>query len=151
MKKNLLVIFFIILLTLIGCGSTNNNNKTENASNSENALDDLKNIFETNGYTFSSENENKNILEGERINITLNDKTNLQIYIYDSVESANLDSECISSDGYSYTKDDMTTSIEWDDSPHFYKYNNLIILYLGNDEELITLLSNNFGNQIAGK
>ncbi|WP_099467151.1 hypothetical protein [Konateibacter massiliensis] len=150
MKKYLLATFLIVL-TLIGCSSANNNSKTEDTSNTEKVSDDLKNIFETNGYTFSSENANKNILEGDRINITLNDAEDLQVFIYDSIRNADLDSQRISSDGFSYTKDEMSSSIDWSKSPHFYKYNNLIILYLGNNEELLTLLTNHFGNQIAGE
>ncbi|MBA4688125.1 MAG: hypothetical protein H2184_13285 [Candidatus Galacturonibacter soehngenii] len=61
MKKYLLIISLLIL-TLIGCSSTDNNSKIEDISNIETVKDDIKNIFETNGYTFSSENADRNIL-----------------------------------------------------------------------------------------
>lgn len=115
MKKYVLLIVLIIF-TLMGCSSSNNN---DDISNIEKVKDELKNMFETNGYTFSSENAIRNILEGERINVTLNDTEDLQVFIYDSVENATLDSKRIGFDGFSYTTDKMSSEIDWVDSPIF--------------------------------
>lgn len=116
-------------------------------------IKDLKKYFESAGYSFSSEKVNKDVLEGERYTITLDDGIKLSVFLYDSKNEANLDSYRISADGFSYenSEEGKVRSIGWIAPPHFYKYRNLIILYVGSDEEIIKLLSDNFGNQIAGE
>ncbi len=161
MYKNFLIIAFVVLM-IMGCGTVNTTNELSSSVDAENSLsvdkdellDKLKNIFVQSGYTFSFEDANKNMLEGERVNITLNDNENIQLFIYGSPDKASVDAERISSDGFLYSKTDgnngITSSIDWIEAPHFYKNSNIIILYLGSNENILSTLSDNFGDQIAG-
>lgn len=79
---------------------------------------------------------------------------NMQVFIYESSVKASEDANRISADGFSYTKTEgeegISSTIDWVAAPHFYKKNNIIILYLGSDEDILNKLSDNFGVQIAG-
>lgn len=160
MYKNFLILILVVFM-MTGCQTVNTTNELSNTIDDESSLledksellDKIKNIFVQSGYIFSFEDADKNILEGERVNITLNDNENIQLFIYDSPDKASIDAKRISLDGYSYTKEDknngITSSIDWNEAPHFYKNNNSIILYLGSDENILSTLSDNFGEPIA--
>lgn len=157
--KKLSFSFFFMIVIFAGCSTVNTTVKTEDVSSDkdesskdgDNQLTDLKNLFEKNGYTFSYESASKNILAGERMNVSLKKKEILQAFVYNSKEDADADAKYISYDGTFYEKDNQACSIDWIAPPHFYKYNNLIILYLGDNEDLLKVLSSNFGDQIAGQ
>lgn len=161
MYKKFLILVLVVFM-MMGCQTVNTTNKLSSTIDTESSLpedkrellDKIKNIFVQSGYIFSFEDAEKNILEGERVNITLNDNENIQLFIYDSPDKASIDAKRISSDGYSYTKADgnngITSSIDWIEPPHFYKNNNSIVLYLGSDEKILSTLSDNFGEQIVG-
>lgn len=121
---------------------------------SRNTMKDIEQIFVENSYTFNAERSVNSILAGERYNANLNDNLDLQIFIYDTKENANIDANRISADGFSYSKTDneeVTVShIDWIGPPHFYKFRNAILLYIGNNQDLLNLLSAEFGKQIAG-
>lgn len=158
MYKKGMVIFCVVLM-LMGCKAANQVEESVSLESSiaiskDDFLEEMKEMFEQSDNTFSYEDANKSILEGERVNITLNDSENMQVYIYESSDEAIEDAKRISLDGFSYTKSEgdegMTTTIDWIDNPHFYKIQNIMILYLGNDETILDILSDSFGEQIAG-
>ncbi|MFA9466593.1 MAG: hypothetical protein ACERKN_20205 [Velocimicrobium sp.] len=158
MKKRSFV-FLLIIVMITGYSTVSNNSKTNNDSSNENlafaddstTLDDLKYLFEEDGYTFSYENASKSFLEGDKVNVTLNDQKNIQVFIYESKIKADSDTQHISADGFTYERDGMTSITDWYEPPHFFKYNNIIILYVGSDEALLNFLSDNFGVPIAGE
>lgn len=153
------MVIFCVVLMLMGCKAANQAEESVSLESSiaiskDDFLEEMKEMFEQSDNTFSYEDANKSILEGERVNITLNDSENMQVYIYESSDKAIEDAKRISLDGFSYTKSEgdegMTTTIDWIDNPHFYKIQNIMILYLGNDETILDILSDSFGEQIAG-
>lgn len=157
MNKKCMMIIFVVLM-LMGCGTTKKANESVTSKadvvSKEYILDQMKEIFEQSGNTFSFKEVDKSILDGERVNITLNDQENMQLFIYESSDKASEDAKRISADGFSYTKiegdNGITSNVDWIDAPHFYKTNNIILLYLGNDETILNRLSDSFGEQIAG-
>lgn len=158
MYKKCMIIFMVGLM-LMGCSTANKSKESVSTENSiviskDDFLNEMKEMFEQSDNTFSYEDVDKSILEGERVNITLNARENMQVYIYESSDKASEDAKRISLDGFSYTKsegdDAITTKIDWIDNPHFYKIQNIIILYLGNDETILNMLLDSFGEQIAG-
>lgn len=157
MNKKCMMIIFVVLM-LMGCGTTKKANESAPSKavvvSKESVLDKMKEIFEQSGNTFSFKEVEKSTLEGERVNITLNDKENMQLFIYESSDKASEDAKRISADGFSYTKTEgdngITSNVDWIAAPHFYKTSNIIILYLGTDEAILNKLSDNFGEQIAG-
>jgi len=70
----------------------------------------------------------------------------IQVFEYMSEEEAIKESMQVSSDGSSVG----TTIISWIDTPHFYQTGKIIILYVGNNPEMIEILSEVIGPQFAG-
>ena len=77
---------------------------------------------------------------------TVNGET-IQVFEYPDAESASTEAAMISPDGSSIG----TTMVLWVDSPHFYKTDRLIVLYLGDNTDTIGLLQALIGDQIAGR
>jgi len=71
----------------------------------------------------------------------------IQVFEYPDAESANTEAALISPDGSSIG----TTMVLWVDSPHFYKWDRMIVLYLGDDQATLGLLQALIGDQIAGR
>jgi hypothetical protein len=70
----------------------------------------------------------------------------IQVFEYMSEEEPIKESMQVSSDGSSVG----TTMISWIDTPHFYQTGKIIILYVGNNPEMIEILSEVIGPQFAG-
>lgn len=70
----------------------------------------------------------------------------IQVFEYMSEEEAIKESMQVSTDGSSVG----TTMISWIDTPHFYQTGKIIILYVGNNPEMIEILSEVLGPQFAG-
>ena len=70
----------------------------------------------------------------------------IQVFEYISEEEAIKESMQVSTDGSSVG----TTMISWIDTPHFYQTGKIIILYVGNNPEMIEILSEVLGPQFAG-
>jgi hypothetical protein len=71
---------------------------------------------------------------------------NLQMFEYSSEEEAIKEGMHVSANGSSVG----TTMITWIDTPHFYQSRKIIVLYVGNNPEVIELLSEVLGPQFAG-
>jgi len=70
----------------------------------------------------------------------------IQVFEYMNEEEAIKESMQVSKDGSSVG----TTMISWIDTPHFYQTGKIIILYVGNNPEMIEILSEVIGPQFAG-
>lgn len=71
----------------------------------------------------------------------------IQVFEYPDAESASREAALISPDGSSIG----THMVLWVDSPHFYTWDRLIVLYLGDDQATLGLLQALIGEQIAGR
>lgn len=70
----------------------------------------------------------------------------VQIFEYASAEAAGEEASLIGPDGSAIG----TTMVTWIDTPHFYQQGRLIVLYVGNDQNTLSLLESTVGSQIAG-
>ena len=77
--------------------------------------------------------------------IELNDE-DIQVFEYSSEEEANKEAVQVSADGSSVG----TTMLTWIDTPHFYQSGKIIVLYIGNNSEVIDMLTELLGPQFAG-
>jgi hypothetical protein len=75
------------------------------------------------------------------------DDQEIQVFEFTSVEEAESAAKTISQDGSSVG----TSMMMWVGPPHFYKADKIIILYVGADEEITSILEEVLGPQIAGK
>lgn len=70
----------------------------------------------------------------------------IQVFIYPSNELAESDIKSISPDGYTFDK----TIVEWIEPPHFFRKDTTLVLYVGNNSEVLTILQKVLGDQFAG-
>lgn len=79
---------------------------------------------------------------------TLNVKDEqIQVFEYRAAKTAESESSQVSGDGSPVG----TTMINWIAPPHFYKSGRLIVLYVGENADVIKALENALGKQFAGK
>jgi uncharacterized protein YceK len=70
----------------------------------------------------------------------------VQLFEYESVGAMEAEASQVAPDGGSIG----TSMVTWMDTPHFYKAGRLIVLYVGSDASLLSLLENVLGPQFAG-
>ena len=73
--------------------------------------------------------------------------TDLQLFEYGSVSAASADAQKISPDG----SGTATTKISWVGPPHFFLKGRVMVLYVGSDPAVLTLLQSLLGPQFAGR
>lgn len=71
----------------------------------------------------------------------------LEVYEYPVVTMAKAEALTVSGDGSNVG----TLEANWPASPHFYAHGSLIVVYLGEDATVQTLLARNLGPSFAGK
>lgn len=70
----------------------------------------------------------------------------LQVFEYESVDAANRESQLVDPSGSSVG----TTMITWTGTPHFYRQGRVIVIYVGDNAQIIKILGEVFGSQFAG-
>jgi hypothetical protein len=71
----------------------------------------------------------------------------VQVFEYDSAEAMQADAAQVASDGGSIG----TNMVTWVATPHFYNAGRILVLYVGDDPEIIELLEGALGPQFAGR
>ena len=71
----------------------------------------------------------------------------VQVFQYESAESMEADAAQVAPDGGSIG----TSMISWIEKPHFFKIGRVIVLYVGEDKEVIDLLKGILGEQFSGR
>lgn len=71
----------------------------------------------------------------------------VQVFEYPDAESAEAEAAMVAPDGGSIG----TTMVSWIATPHFFKAEKIIVLYVGDDAEVIELLIGALGEQFAGR
>ena len=70
----------------------------------------------------------------------------VQVFEYESAEAMENEASQVASDGGSVG----TSMMMWMDTPHFYKAGRIIVLYIGSDGTVLSLLEQALGQQFAG-
>ena len=70
----------------------------------------------------------------------------VQIFVFDSEGAAAEAAGTVSAGGSSVG----TTMLTWQDTPHFYRANRVIFLYVGSDQDVLDLLQEALGEPFAG-
>jgi hypothetical protein len=109
--------------------------------------DKLYRSMNTKGKTFIiTKGGNNNIFRMESHDLHINNHI-ISIYEFKSREEVNEHVKKVSIDGKNI--DDFGI-VEWAGQPHFFRKDNLIILYVGNDGEILSALQKVAGDQFAG-
>ncbi len=91
-------------------------------------------------------------VEGERVAVN---ETSIEVYEYANAEAMESEANNVSPDGCGITKDlgggrAVSKDVSWIDIPHFYKAGRIIVIYIGNNASIISLLENALGAHFAG-
>ena len=78
--------------------------------------------------------------------INFNDES-VQVFEYESAEAMERDAALVDPDGGSIG----TTMVAWVATPHFYKKGHIIVLYIGDDAEILKMSESILGPQFAGR
>jgi len=70
----------------------------------------------------------------------------VQVFEYDGPEAMEKEASQVAPDGGSIG----TSMVSWMDTPHFYKAERIIVLYVGSDKAVLDLLNKVLGPQFAG-
>ena len=71
----------------------------------------------------------------------------VQVFVYDTAEAMEAEATQVAEDGGSVG----TNMVNWVESPHFYKFGRTLVLYVGEDPTVKSLLEGIFGPQFAGR
>ena len=75
----------------------------------------------------------------------------VQVFEYDTAEDAEADASLVSEDGSSIGNGTGTSMPFWVSDPHFYYKERIIVLYVGDDPNIVELLESVLGSQFAGR
>jgi hypothetical protein len=147
MKRSLLLLFVLVVAYILSaCAeSTSPSTSTESLSVEDQAS--FLAILQAEGATTEMGDpiaQDFFSVEGRAIQVNGAD---LQIFEYENAAAMEEDASQIAPDGGSIG----TSMVTWIDPPHFYKAGRIIVLYLGNDQTVLGLLSKVMGPQFAGQ
>ena len=142
LKKKILMLLLIFITTIFyGCSK----------QISYDAYDDLITDLENMDYTIEAEDVEENILIGKRKWLTVDGTENISVYLYESNAKMEKDASYLSDDGFSYNDGKKSINVDWISYPHFYKSENMIVLYVGDNLTLVNDLKEIVGDQFAGE
>lgn len=134
------LLFVIAVVFLFGCRS----------EISEVAYNELLTGLRAMGVHVDAQAVDEDILQGQRRWLTINGVENISVYLYESPRKMEQDASYIDEGGSGYTNGRKSVEISWVSYPHFYKKDNIIVLYVGEDPDLITALEDIMGEQFVG-
>lgn len=145
MKKGInIILTLIFLVTLTGCSNRNISMETLNYVIEE---------ITSRGYTLKVEDvERDGFLPANRKLIKLSEEDSIIIYYFKSNKDMIEAAANIKADGYGYEdkKEGKAIAIEWAYPPQLYKKDNIILLYVGEKQEIGEALKEIMGPAFAG-
>lgn len=137
--KIALTTFLILLMVVIylGCKPENNINN----------FDDLVSRLESEGLLVELSGEISQEFFSVKGKIIRADNEDLQVFEYSSKAKADEEIKLVSPDGSGIG----TVMVTWIATPHFYRTDTMVILYIGDNEKIISSLNDIIGPQFAGR
>jgi len=139
----------ILALSLMGC----HNSPTEPGKNTNNGYTDLIDYLQKAGLTVEPEGTADPLLPcisaEKTFEMTVN-SGKIQVFEFQDKEAADAQAERISPNGTSITNSEIACSILFINTPHYFKKNNLIVLYVGKNALVIDALIQRYSGQFAG-
>ncbi|MFA5585732.1 MAG: hypothetical protein WDA02_04205 [Saccharofermentanales bacterium] len=106
--------------------------------------------LEARGFKVDEEDVEEDILEGQRRMLILDGGERLWPYLYEDGAEMEKDAAFITSGGLTYDNGSRALKIQWVSDPHFFKSGNMILLYVGVDQDILHALEEIMGTQFAG-
>ena len=141
MRKRISILLFIILtISLPGCSKL---------IEEKTYLDFITKLKELH-FKVEAEDVDDDLLLGKRKWLTIDDEEHLSVYLYESSEKMEEDASHLDGGGASYNSGKRSVKISWESLPHFYKKDNMIVLYVGQNTDLTNVLEQTIGLQFSG-
>lgn len=147
-KRSILGILLLTgLLIVSGCTKS----KPQLTEDNEKDLANMITYLEDQGYESSVEEADSDIFPGIRMRIKIESEV-LEVYLYKNPTVLEEVASGIGKDGSSYQNKTKTKVIEisWVSEPHFFKRNTMMVQYIGEEENIIKLLTTYLGPQFSG-
>lgn len=147
-KRSILGILLLTVLLLVsGCTKS----KPQLTEDNEKDLANMITYLEDQGYESSVEEADSDIFPGIRMRIKIESEV-LEVYLYKNPTVLEEVASGIGKDGSSYQNKSKTKVIEisWVSEPHFFKRNTMMVQYIGENENILKLLTTYLGPQFAG-
>jgi hypothetical protein len=149
MKCRILPILLLVFaLTMSGCGNASKSS-SPTASTGPLTVEDQASLIATlkaSGATVDAGEPVSQAFFSPEGSIIKVNGADVQVFEYESVEAMENEAAQVAPDGGSIG----TSMVSWMDTPHFYKAGRIIVLYVGSDESVLSLLENALGPQFAG-
>jgi hypothetical protein len=136
-----IAVLFIIIV-FVYCIGDNNSQNTFSLKEFEDTMKDI-------GYEFKVQDVQQDFLPTTRKRMIMGNIV-IDIYLFNSDEKMESEASNIDSGGCSYNNGFKIINVSWVSFPHFYKKGNLIVQYVGEDEKIMSDLTDIFGEQFAG-
>lgn len=141
----------LLVFTLIasGCGNAPNASAA-NASPESVMVEDQASFvaaLEAAGATVEDSEPVSQVFFSPEGNIIKVNGADVQVFEYPNAEAMQNEASQVAPDGGSIG----TNMVMWMDAPHFYKAGRIIVLYVGSDEAVLSLLEQVLGPQFAGR
>jgi hypothetical protein len=145
-KSIIFLIFSLFIFLIFICFSSKNNSK--NTFSFEQFQSEMK----AKNYNFEIQHVEEDFIPTtrERMKISKDAIDAIDIYLFSSNRKMEKDAKRIDSDGGGYSNGSKKVYVNWGLTPHFYKKGNIIVLYVGGNEKVISDLKEVFGEQFAG-
>ncbi|MHB8129202.1 MAG: hypothetical protein ACYDEX_09410 [Mobilitalea sp.] len=112
-------------------------------------MDQFENAMEDKGYDFEIKDAEKDFLPTTRKRMIIDEKV-IDIYLFNSDKDMENEASRIDSGGCGYKNSFKAIQVSWVSFPHYYKKGSLIIQYIGEDETIMSDLTDILGEQFAG-
>jgi hypothetical protein len=148
--RNIRVLFATVLMAVgaLGVGCTSTPKTTTPIMDCSNLLSTLR--TSPSSTLFAETGEISQPFFGVRGRIVNAYGGDIQVFEYETPEAMEAESRYVSPDGYTFKTSSRVTSVEWIAPPHFYKTGRVIVIYLGIDAQITSLLETALGKQFAG-
>ena len=141
------ILLMTVLLLVSGCSPK----KAVLTTDNEKDLADMITYLEDHGYESSVEEAASDIFPGICMHVKTESEV-LNVYFYENPTVVEEVASGIGKDGSSYQNKSKTKVVEisWVSAPHFFKKNTMMVQYIGENENILKLLTAYLGPQFAG-
>nr|WP_300005029.1 hypothetical protein [Tissierella sp.] len=143
MKKAIFISLILGVVLLIGCVKDTSNK----------LYDELVAGLEKDGLAVEKEkveDTGGGFLKGEEKRLKLGEDEFIYVYLYKNDEAMSKDIEGLSPDGFSYDNGESEIAVEWRYQPHYYEQENMIVIYVGQNQKTLDSLERILGAPFIG-
>ncbi|MCZ6775442.1 MAG: hypothetical protein O7D34_03160 [Ignavibacteria bacterium] len=137
------VAVLLVFTMVLGCGNDDDDSDEQIIEDVASLMDSLR----VAGATVAQSGELEQPFFSEKAQIITVNGGDVQVFEYAKADAAEDEAAKVASDGSTIDNN----IVQWVATPHFYKTGNLIVLYVGESEDVMNVLETVLGSQFAGR